>query len=296
MSAVAAYITARSIPVYAGRFRFVQSRVIGLVPTSSFRTWSVVKQGPSVGRRLKNIKAMTGGAFLIMAGVAMYPTGKHSLYPGIPIPVTSLNRGENPADTNIQLIVVDKSDEPKEKLEEKLILQDIPLKEDGALEEIPTVKENGKEPLNQVQSEESTQKNTVVESTEIPIPVPTSEIISQYKTDDPQEKIAGEVVEEIDKGDSQETEPKTEQDTTEETQSNLEYIIDNSNEAKTVVVQELSGQECKEEQPQAPIDIPKKISNSSKLETDDKQYTLKSNLKHDGCWNCPTTLDSPRSR
>ena len=77
MSAVAAYRTTRSIPVYAGRFRFVQSRVIGLPPTSSFRTWSVVKQLPSVGRNLKNIKAMAGGAFLIMAAVTMYPTGKH---------------------------------------------------------------------------------------------------------------------------------------------------------------------------------------------------------------------------
>jgi hypothetical protein len=270
MSAVVAYFTARSIPVYAGRFRFIQSRVIGVAPTSSFRTWSVLKEVPSVGRRLKNVKAMTGGAFLIMAGVAMYPTGKHSLYPGIPIPVTSLNRGEKPAETNYKLIVVDKLDEPKEKLDEKSTLQDILPKEDAALEDIPTEKEKCKEPLDQVRSEQFTQTNTTVESTDIPIPVTTSEIISPDNTDEPQDKLVGEVLEEIDQGESQETEQKKEQDTPEKIQSNLKNVIDNSYEAQTVVIQELSGQECKEEHQEATIDIPEKIANSSKLETDVK--------------------------
>ena len=40
----------------------------------------------------------------MMAGVALYPTGKHSEYPGIPIPVTSVNKSEN----NDTFLVVDK--------------------------------------------------------------------------------------------------------------------------------------------------------------------------------------------
>ena len=114
MSAVAAYFTARNIPVYANRFRLIQTRVNGSVPASSFRTWAAIRRAPLVADRMRNSKTMAGGAVLIMAGVAMYPSGRHSLYPGIPIPVTSLNRTGKDEDTNEQkLIVVEKLEEPR---------------------------------------------------------------------------------------------------------------------------------------------------------------------------------------
>ena len=147
---------------------------------------------------------MTGGAFLIMAGVVMYPTGKHSLYPGIPIPVTSLNRHQDPAETNVKIIIADKINEPKEKLEAKLNLQDSHLKEDEAIQEIPTEKEKTEEPLEQLLSEECNQTQSTAESKEVTIPVATSENISQNETDDLQKKLVSEVVEELGEGESQE--------------------------------------------------------------------------------------------
>merc|ERR1712223_874341 len=64
---------------------------------------------------------IAGGAALIVAGVAMYPSGRHSLYPGIPIPVTSLDRGGSKTDdSEVKVIVVEKLDvkEVDEKVEE----------------------------------------------------------------------------------------------------------------------------------------------------------------------------------
>ena len=112
MSALAVYFTARSVPAYAGRLRFIQSRLNGQQPGSSFRTWTAAKQIP----RVWNLKAVTGtSAVLAMAGVAMYPEGRHSLYPGIPIPVTSLERrkeNKDSTDTGNLLVVenLDKSE------------------------------------------------------------------------------------------------------------------------------------------------------------------------------------------
>ena len=127
-----AYFTARRVIANAGnaRLRLVQTRTNGFThQTSQFRTWTSTK----FTQKSRNAKAILGGAGLVMAGVAMYPSGRHSLYPGIPIPVTSLGRGgANPneiigvekldvkkVDEKVgesQIEIVEKLGEPKENI------------------------------------------------------------------------------------------------------------------------------------------------------------------------------------
>merc|ERR1712223_1407432 len=97
---------------------------------------------------------IAGGAALIVAGVAMYPSGRHSLYPGIPIPVTSLDRGGSKTDdSEAKVIVVEKLDvkEIDEKVEE-------PQKE---------IVEKVEEPLIEIIQKVEEPKEDIIEATEI---------------------------------------------------------------------------------------------------------------------------------
>ena len=116
MTLFAAYFTARSVPVFAGKLRQIQSRtnLITCTPSSWLRTWAGAKEVQRFGHRFSNSNILKSGAALLLAGVAMYPTGKRSLYPGVPIPVTSLHPTEKTKEGDIKLIVVENLKPTKE--------------------------------------------------------------------------------------------------------------------------------------------------------------------------------------
>ena len=113
-----AHFTARRVIANAGnaRLRLAQTRTNGFAhQTSQFRAWTSTK----FTQKSRNAKAITGGVGLVVAGAAMYPSGRHSLYPGIPIPVTSLGcGGASPNDSKAKLLGVEKLD--VNKVEENL--------------------------------------------------------------------------------------------------------------------------------------------------------------------------------
>ena len=172
MSSVA-YFTARRVIANAGsRVRLMQTRTNGFThQTSQFRTWTTTKN--VFGQKKGNTKVIVGGAAIgvVMAGVAMYPTdypsGRHSLYPGIPIPVTSLNRGgEEKDDTSeVKLVVVEKLDKPKKDVEEDPIPQELEITSPSKTpEEIPpeTVEETKTIPSDDTKSEP--ESNVIIET------------------------------------------------------------------------------------------------------------------------------------
>ena len=186
-----AYFSARRLIANAGtaRARLIPNRTnVVTNHTSQFRTWTKTKNVFS--QKTNHAKAIAGGAALVIAGVAMYPSGRHDLYPGIPIPVTSLNRGdEKRGDTEVKLIVVETIEEPKKdivqepkksekKVEEKIEEAPkitIPSKETET-EQVPqdTIPKSKSIPTDEISSqpEVSSPSKTVLEVKEVPDKVP----------------------------------------------------------------------------------------------------------------------------
>ena len=177
-----AHFTARRVIANAGnaRLRLVQTRTNGFThQTSQFRTWTSTK----FTQKSRNGKAIAGGAALIVAGVAMYPSGRHSLYPGIPIPVTSLDRGGSKTDdSEVKVIVVEKLDvkEVDEKVEEPQI----------------EIVEKVEEPQIEIIEKVEEPKEDIIEATEI-VEEPKKEIEAAIEKIDEPEKSIEEVVEKV---------------------------------------------------------------------------------------------------
>ena len=113
MTVLTTNLVRRGIHNLAGRIILTKSNINGTSSVSSFRTWSAVKDAPQwLSQKFGNMKMVTGGAVIVIAGTAMYPTGKHSYYPGIPIPVTSLNRAEtSEGNSSVEVVVIEKLEE-----------------------------------------------------------------------------------------------------------------------------------------------------------------------------------------
>ena len=175
-----AYFSARRLIANAGtaRARLIQNRTnVVTNQTSQFRTWTKTKNVFS--QRTSHAKAIAGGAALVVAGAAMYPSGRHALYPGIPIPVTSLNRGdEKSGDSEVKLIVVETQEEPKKDLipEPKKSEE----KEEEAIEEAPKITTSSKET-----ETENISEDTIPNSKSIP----TDEISTQPEVSLPTQTV-----------------------------------------------------------------------------------------------------------
>ena len=116
MTVLTTNLVRRGIHSLSGRIILTKSNINGTSSVSSFRTWSAVKDAPKwLSQKFGNMKMVTGGAVIVIAGTAMYPTGKHSYYPGIPIPVTSLNRAEtSEKNSSVEVVVIEKLEESKQ--------------------------------------------------------------------------------------------------------------------------------------------------------------------------------------
>ena len=123
MTVLTTNLVRRGIHSLAGRIILTKSNINGTSSVSSFRTWSAVKDAPKwLSQKFGNMKMVTGGAVIVIAGTAMYPTGKHSYYPGIPIPVTSLNRAEtSERNSSVEVVVIEKLEES---IQEELLLEE----------------------------------------------------------------------------------------------------------------------------------------------------------------------------
>ena len=175
-----AYFSARRLIANAGsaRARLIQNRTkVVTNQTAQFRTWTKTKNVFS--QKTSHAKAIAGGAALVVAGVAMYPSGRHALYPGIPIPVTSLKHSdEKSGGSEVKLIVVEKLDEPKKDLIQEPKKSEEKVEE--AIEEAPKITTPSKETETEHILEDTTPKSKSI---------PTDEISTQPEVSSPSKTV-----------------------------------------------------------------------------------------------------------
>ena len=191
MTVLTTNLVRRGIHSLAGRIILTKSNINGTSSVSSFRTWSAVKDAPKwLSQKFGNIKMVTGGAVIVIAGTAMYPTGKHSYYPGIPIPVTSLNRAEtSEGNSSVEVVVIEKLEEsiqeeikesqnqpdtPDNKIEEPIPIEKLEEFKQVEVKETPTQPDNSDSKIEEPATIEKIEDTKQLEVKDSPVEPDTS--------------------------------------------------------------------------------------------------------------------------
>ena len=191
MTVLTTNLVRRGIHSLAGRIILTKSNINGTSSVSSFRTWSAVKDAPKwLSQKFGNMKMVTGGAVIVIAGTAMYPTGKHSYYPGIPIPVTSLNRAEtSEGNSSVEVVVIEKLEEsiqveikesqnqpdtPDNKIEEPIPIEKLEESKQVEVKETPTQPDNSDSKIEEPTTIEKIEDTKQLEVKDSPIEPDTS--------------------------------------------------------------------------------------------------------------------------
>ena len=191
MTVLTTNLVRRGIHSLAGRIILTKSNINGTSSVSSFRTWSAVKDAPKwLSQKFGNMKMVTGGAVIVIAGTAMYPTGKHSYYPGIPIPVTSLNRAEtSEGNSSVEVVVIEKLEEsiqeeikesqnqpdtPDNKIEEPIPIEKLEEFKQVEVKETPTQPDNSDSKIEEPATIEKIEDTKQLEVKDSPVEPDTS--------------------------------------------------------------------------------------------------------------------------
>ena len=191
MTVLTTNLVRRGIHSLAGRIILTKSNINGTSSVSSFRTWSAVKDAPKwLSQKFGNMKMVTGGAVIVIAGTAMYPTGKHSYYPGIPIPVTSLNRAEtSEGNSSVEVVVIEKLEEsiqveikesqnqpdtPDNKIEEPIPIEKLEEFKQVDVKETPTQPDNSDSKIEEPTTIEKIEDTKQLEVKDSPVEPDTS--------------------------------------------------------------------------------------------------------------------------
>ena len=191
MTVLTTNLVRRGIHSLAGRIILTKSNINGTSSVSSFRTWSAVKDAPKwLSQKFGNMKMVTGGAVILIAGTAMYPTGKHSYYPGIPIPVTSLNRAEtSEGNSSVEVVVIEKLEEsiqeeikeiqnqpdtPDNKIEEPIPIEKLEESKQVEVKETPTQPDNSDSKIEEPTTIEKIEDTKQLEVKDSPVEPDTS--------------------------------------------------------------------------------------------------------------------------
>ena len=191
MTVLTTNLVRRGFHSLAGRIILTKSNINGTSSVSSFRTWSAVKDAPKwLSQKFGNMKMVTGGAVIVIAGTAMYPTGKHSYYPGIPIPVTSLNRAEtSEGNSSVEVVVIEKLEEsiqveikesqnqpdtPDNKIEEPIPIEKLEEFKQVEVKETPTQPDNSDSKIEEPATIEKIEDTKQLEVKDSPVEPDTS--------------------------------------------------------------------------------------------------------------------------